>query len=77
VFSEKKVTKFAGLKIVVGSENEKVDVIQEIDGDESLRRDNSLGSNLNPFQEIDDFVGLGKQNKIMENDDIHNLLDDP
>jgi hypothetical protein len=50
IFTEKKkVTKFAGLRIVIG-ENERVDVIDEIDSKEdSLRRDNSLGSNLNPF----------------------------
>ena len=58
VFSDKKVTSFAGLKIVVG-DNDKVDVIQEQD-EESFRRGDSLGSNLNPFQEIDDFVGLGR-----------------
>lgn len=66
VISDKKVTKFAGLRIIVGSDNEKVDVIQEMDGDSkesSLRRGNSMGSNLNPFQEIDDFVGLGSGNK--------------
>jgi hypothetical protein len=58
VFSDKKVTQFAGLKIVAG-ENGKVDVIEEKDED-SFRRGDSLGSNLNPFQEIDDFVGLGR-----------------
>ena len=50
VFSDKKkVTKFAGLRIVI-DENEKTNVIEETDSkDDSLRRDNSIGSNLNPF----------------------------
>ena len=43
-----------------------------------------MGSNLNPFQEIDDFVGLGKPeqppqieiNNLLD-DDIDNLIDSP
>lgn len=78
------MTTFAGVKIVV-DKNDKVDVIEE-QSEESLRRADSIGSNLNPFQEIDDFVGLGKteeplQPKIEINnlldDDIDNLVDSP
>jgi hypothetical protein len=50
VISDKKITKFAGLKITVGKENEKVEVNMDNDSNESsLRRVNSFGSNLNPF----------------------------
>jgi len=61
---------------VVGK-NDQVDVIQEQDED-SLRRGDSMGSNLNPFQEIDDFVGLGKPEEPAKPPkiEIDNLLDD-
>ena len=46
-----------------------------------------MGSNLNPFQEIDDFVGLGKPEEPLKppkieidnllDDDIDNLVDSP
>jgi hypothetical protein len=48
VFSDKKVTRFAGLKIIIG-DNEKASVIQEDDSEGSLKRAESLNSNLNPF----------------------------
>ena len=64
--------------MVRGDDSEKVEVIQETeskeDSDNFLRKsNNSLESNLNPFQEIDDFVGLGNPQPP---EDIHNLVDD-
>jgi hypothetical protein len=50
VISDKKITKFAGLKIIVGKENEKVDVKMDNNSSgSSLMRGRSFGSNLNPF----------------------------
>jgi len=43
--------------------------------EEKMNEDND--DDINPFQEIDDFVGIGKNTNCDLGDDIHNLVDSP
>ena len=82
-------TSFAGLKIITANDRDFVHVIEENEEDskeESGIKSGDEDLNLNPFEELDDFVGITKQNPIdFESkpklfdmgDDIHNLCDTP
>ena len=45
------------------------------ENEEKMNEDND--DDINPFQEIDDFVGIGKNTNCDLGDDIHNLVDSP
>lgn len=75
-------TSFAGLKIISANDRDFTHVIEENDepesGEESgLRKKED--NNCNPFEEIDDFIGLQEKKPKMFDmgDDIHNLIDTP
>ena len=81
-------TSFAGLKIITANDRDFVHVIEAEENEEDSKEESGIKTNddkdCNPFEEIDDFVGISKQQDILGKpkmfdmgDDIHNLCDTP
>ena len=81
-------TSFAGLKIITANDRDFVHVIEAEENEEDSKEESGIKTNddkdCNPFEEIDDFVGISKQQDIPGKpkmfdmgDDIHNLCDTP